>query len=139
MLTTPPTIAPCGAVCRVCRGSSAGERVETAPGPRDEVWYYHQEYSTCALVTAARYQEDTMTDQELTLTDDRGRVLILHLTVDRNASLLRILALHEGREIGDIRVRWGNDMLYLDAYDADEIAEEAEVPTLDMHVLWGEE
>lgn len=74
---------------------------------------------------------------EITL-NERGRMLTLRLTHDQDANLLRVLAIHDGQEVGDIRVRWDGGMLYLDVYDADEIAEEAEVPGLDMHVLWSE-
>jgi hypothetical protein len=74
---------------------------------------------------------------EITL-NERGRMLTLRLTHDQNASLLRVLALYDGQEIGDIRIRWDNGMLYIDVYDADEIAKAAEVPAIDMHVLWSD-
>lgn len=46
-MTTPPTIAPIGAVCQVCRGRCAGERVETAPGPKGGTWYIHADMRMC--------------------------------------------------------------------------------------------
>jgi hypothetical protein len=73
--------------------------------------------------------------EDITLTD-RGRVLTLRLTPDHNANLLRIVALHEDKEIGDVRLCWNDGLLYLDAYDTDDVADKEAVPGLDMHVLW---
>lgn len=73
--------------------------------------------------------------EDLTLSDRHGAVT---LRLDHNEGRLRVVALHDNQEIADIRICWDNGMLYLDAWDADEIAQEAEVPGLDMHVLWSE-
>lgn len=47
---------PSGAVCQVCRGRCAGERVEAAPGPKGGTWYIHADYLVCALVALMTYR-----------------------------------------------------------------------------------
>lgn len=55
MTTTPVTltIAPSGAVCRVCGGACGGQWAQAGP----DGWHYHADARECVRVTLGRIRE----------------------------------------------------------------------------------